>query len=159
PSRYVVTKDNRVIMASEVGALEIAPENILKKGRLEPGKMFLVDLQQGRIVDDEELKHQIASAKPYGKWLRGHLVQLAALPPAPDMPGPDPGTLLQRQQAFGYTLEDLKFILAPMGANGEEAIGSMGNDTPLAVLSERAQPLFNYFKQLFAQVTNPPLDA
>ncbi|MBV8127721.1 MAG: glutamate synthase large subunit [Planctomycetaceae bacterium] len=159
PSRYIVTKDDRVIMASEVGALEIAPENVSKKGRLEPGKMFLVDLEQGRIVDDDELKHQIASARPYGKWLREFMVSLADLPPAPDIPGPDPRTLLQRQQAFGYTLEDLKYILGPMGTNGEEAIGSMGNDSPLAVLSDRAQPLFNYFKQLFAQVTNPPLDA
>ena len=159
PSRYIVTKDDRVIMASEVGALEIAPENVSKKGRLEPGKMFLVDLEQGRIVDDDELKRQIASARPYGKWLREYMVALADLPPAPDIPGPDPRTLLQRQQAFGYTLEDLKYILGPMGTNGEEAIGSMGNDSPLAVLSERAQPLFNYFKQLFAQVTNPPLDA
>ena len=159
PSRYIVTKDDRVIMASEVGALDIAPENVSKKGRLEPGKMFLVDLEQGRIVDDDELKHQIASARPYGKWLREYMVALADLPPAPDIPGPDPRTLLQRQQAFGYTLEDLKYILGPMGTNGEEAIGSMGNDSPLAVLSERAQPLFNYFKQLFAQVTNPPLDA
>jgi len=159
PSRYVVTKDDRVIMASEVGALEIAPENVLKKGRLEPGKMFLVDLQQGRIVDDEELKHQIASARPYGKWLGEYMAMLSDLPPAPDIPGPDPRTLLQRQQAFGYTLEDLKFILGPMGASGEEAIGSMGNDAPLAVLSDRSQPLFNYFKQLFAQVTNPPLDS
>ena len=121
--------------------------------------MFLVDLQQGRIIDDEELKHQIASAKPYGKWLREYMVSLADLPRAPRRPRARPGTLLQRQQAFGYTLEDLKFILAPMGTNGEEAIGSMGNDTPLAVLSDRAQPLFNYFKQLFAQVTNPPLDS
>ncbi|MGZ3300122.1 MAG: glutamate synthase large subunit [Isosphaeraceae bacterium] len=159
PSRYIVTKDDRVIMASEVGALEIAPENVSKKGRLEPGKMFLVDLEQGRIVDDDELKHQIAAARPYGKWLREFMVSLADLPPAPEIPGPDPRTLLQRQQAFGYTLEDLKYILGPMGTNGEEAIGSMGNDSPLAVLSERAQPLFNYFKQLFAQVTNPPLDA
>ena len=159
PSRYIVTKDDRVIMASEVGALEIAPENVSKKGRLEPGKMFLVDLEQGRIVDDDELKHQIAAARPYGKWLHEFMVSLVDLPPAPDIPGPDPRTLLQRQQAFGYTLEDLKYILGPMGTNGEEAIGSMGNDSPLAVLSERAQPLFNYFKQLFAQVTNPPLDA
>ena len=159
PSRYIVTKDDRVIMASEVGALEIAPENVSKKGRLEPGKMFLVDLEQGRIVDDDELKHQIASARPYGKWLQEFMVSLADLPPAPDIPGPDPRTLLQRQQAFGYTLEDLKYILGPMGTNGEEAIGSMGDDSPLAVLSDREQPLFNYFKQLFAQVTNPPLDA
>ena len=159
PSRYVVTRDDRVIMASEVGALQIAPEDIVQKGRLEPGKMFLVDLQQGRIVGDAEIKEKISSAKPYGKWLREHMVPLADLPPAPDIPGPDPRTLLQRQQAFGYTLEDLKYILAPMGSSGEEAIGSMGTDTPLAVLSDRAQPLFNYFKQLFAQVTNPPLDA
>ncbi|QEH34024.1 Ferredoxin-dependent glutamate synthase 1 [Aquisphaera giovannonii] len=159
PSRYVVTKDGRVIMASEVGAIEVAPSNVLKKGRLEPGKMFLVDLEEGRIVGDEELKEQIASAKPYGQWLREHMVSLADLPPAPEVPGPDPKTLLQRQQAFGYTQEDLKYILGPMGSSGEEAIGSMGNDAPLAVLSDRAQPLFNYFKQLFAQVTNPPLDA
>jgi glutamate synthase (NADPH/NADH) large chain len=159
PSRYIVTDDDRVIMASEVGALEFPPENIVKKGRLEPGKMFLVDLQQGRIIGDHELKHSIASAKPYGKWLRQHMVRLADLPAAPELPAGDPDTLLLRQMAFGYTLEDIKYILGPMGASGEEAVGSMGNDTPLAVLSDRAQPLFNYFKQLFAQVTNPPLDA
>ncbi len=159
PSRYVVTKDGLVVMASEVGALEIPPEDIILKGRLEPGKMFLVDLEQGRIVDDDELKHAIASAKPFGKWLREFMVPLAEVPEAPHVPGPDPETLLKRQQAFGYTLEDLKFILGPMGNQGEEAIGSMGADTPLAVLSDRAQPLFSYFKQLFAQVTNPPLDA
>ncbi|MFI5455626.1 MAG: glutamate synthase large subunit [Isosphaerales bacterium] len=159
PSRYIVTDDDRVLMASEVGALEIAPEKIVAKGRLEPGKMFLVDLEQGRILDDHELKHSLASAQPYGRWLRDNMVPLALLPPAPEVPGPDHQTLLQRQIAFGYTLEDLKYIIGPMGANGEEAIGSMGNDTPLAVLSDRAQPLFNYFKQLFAQVTNPPLDS
>ncbi len=159
PGRYVVTDDDRVIMASEVGALEIPPERILKKGRLEPGKMFLVDLQRGRIVDDEELKHELASAQPYGRWLREFMVSLAELPRAPEIPGPDHETLLHRQMAFGYTLEDLKYIIGPMGTGGEEAIGSMGTDTPLAVLSDRAQPLFNYFKQLFAQVTNPPLDA
>jgi glutamate synthase (ferredoxin) len=159
PSRYVVTDDDRVIMASETGALEIAPERIVKKGRLEPGKMFLVDMKQGRIVDDQEIKHAIASAKPYGQWLSEYMVPLSELPAAPEVPGPDPATLLHRQMAFGYTLEDLKYIVGPMGSNGEEAIGSMGNDAPLAVLSDRAQPLFNYFKQLFAQVTNPPLDA
>ncbi len=159
PSRYIVTDDDRVIMASEVGALEVAPEKIVRKGRLEPGKMFLVDLQAGRIVDDEELKHSLAAAKPYGKWLRRYMVSLADLPRAPNVPGPDPDSLLHRQMAFGYTLEDLKYIVGPMGSNGEEAIGSMGTDTPLAVLSDRAQPLFHYFKQLFAQVTNPPLDA
>jgi len=152
-------------MASEVGALDIPPEDVVVKGRLEPGKMFLVDLEEGRVVDDEELKHAVASGKPYGKWLRDHMVPLAEVPAAPensDVDGdgiPDVDTLLQRQQAFGYTFEDLKYILGPMGDNGEEAIGSMGTDTPLAVLSDRAQPLFNYFQQLFAQVTNPPLDA
>ncbi len=159
PSRYWVTKDGRVIMASEVGALDVKPEDIEKKGRLEPGRMFLINLEEGRIVDDEELKHSIATARPYGKWLEEFMVPLAEVPEAPHVEGPDHDTLLNRQQSFGYTLEDLKFILAPMGSNGEEAIGSMGTDTPLAVLSDRAQPLFNYFKQLFAQVTNPPLDA
>jgi glutamate synthase (NADPH) large chain len=159
PSRYVVTDDDRVIMASEVGALDIAPESIVSKGRLEPGKMFLVDLVEGRIIDDLELKLRVASAKPYGEWLKQNMVSLADLPAAPRGPGPDHDTLLNRQIAFGYTIEDLKYIVGPMGENGEEAIGSMGTDTPLAVLSERAQPLFNYFKQLFAQVTNPPLDA
>ncbi|MEA2629824.1 MAG: glutamate synthase large chain, partial [Chloroflexota bacterium] len=159
PSRYVVTKGGLVVMASEVGALDIPSDEVLYKGRLEPGKMFLVNLEEGRIVDDDELKHAIASARPYGKWLREYMVPLAELPAAPQVPGPDHETLLHRQQAFGYTLEDLKFILGPMSNNGEEALGSMGTDTPLAVLSDRAQPLFNYFKQLFAQVTNPPLDA
>jgi glutamate synthase (NADPH) large chain len=159
PGRYIMTDDDRVIVASEVGALEIAPEKIVAKGRLEPGKMFLVDLEQGRIVSDDELKHAIAAARPYGRWLRKYMVSLSALPPAPEVPGQDPDTLLQRQIAFGYTLEDLKYILGPMGSNAEEAVGSMGTDTPLAVLSDRPQPLFNYFKQLFAQVTNPPLDA
>ena len=159
PSRFWVTKDDLVIMGSEAGVLNIPPEDVVRKGRLEPGKMFLVDLEQGRIVDDEELKHAIASAKPYGKWLSEYRVPLAELPEAPEVPGPDPVTLLHRQQAFGYTLEDLKYILMPMGNAGEEAIGSMGTDTPVAVLSDQAQPLFNYFQQLFAQVTNPPLDA
>jgi glutamate synthase (NADPH) large chain len=159
PGRWFVTKDGRVIMASETGVLDIPPEEIIKKGRLEPGKMFLVDLEQGRIVDDEELKHSIASEQPYGKWLTEYMVKLADLPGAPHVPGPDPATLVRRQQAFGYSLEDLKYILGPMGSAGEEAIGSMGTDTPLAVLSDRPQPIFNYFKQLFAQVTNPPLDA
>jgi glutamate synthase (NADPH/NADH) large chain len=159
PSRYVETDDGRVIMASEVGALEVAPERVVRKGRLEPGKMFLVDLEKGQIIDDDALKTEIAAAHPYKEWLDEFMVPLADLPPAPEVPGPDHDTLMHRQMAFGYTLEDLKYILAPMGKNGEEAIGSMGTDTPLAVLSDRAQPLFNYFKQLFAQVTNPPLDA
>ncbi len=159
PSRYCVTKDGLVIMGSESGMLDIPPEDVVLRGRLEPGKMFLVNMEEGRIVDDDELKHQLASERPYGKWLAENLVHLNDLPEAPHVPGPDHDTLLHRQMAFGYTLEDMKYILSPMGSNGEEAIGSMGTDTPLAVLSDRAQPLFNYFKQLFAQVTNPPLDA
>src|SRR4051794_26001686 len=159
PSRYVVTKGGLVLMASEVGALDIPADEVLYKGRLEPGRMFLVDLEQGRIVDDDELKHAIASAKPYGKWLREFMVPLAEVPAAPQVPGPDHETLLHRQQAFGYTLEDLKYILGPMSNNGEEALGSMGTAPPRAVLSDRAQPLFHYFKQLFAQVPTPPLDA
>jgi len=159
PSRYWVTKDNLVIMASESGVLpEIAPEDVLSKGRLEPGRMFLVDMEQGRIVDDEELKHSLATAQPYGQWLKDHLVQLEDLPAAPKVPEPDHETLLHRQQAYGYTLEDQKYVLGPMATNGIWAIGSMGTDTPLAVLSDQPQLLFNYFKQLFAQVTNPPLD-
>ncbi len=159
PSRYVVTKDHLVLMASEVGALNIPPEDIVKKGRLEPGKMFLVDMKQGRIVGDEELKHEIASSKPYATWLKEYSVKLSDFPPAPHVFLPDHETLRQRQIAFGYTNEDIKYILGPMGNLGEEAIGSMGTDTPLAVLSDKPQSIFNYFKQLFAQVTNPPLDA
>ncbi|WP_435021200.1 glutamate synthase large subunit [Tundrisphaera sp. TA3] len=160
PTRYWVTRDDRVIMGSESGVLAIPPEDVVFKGRLEPGKMFLVDLEQGRIIGDEELKNAIATEKPYGEWLSEYMIPLAEVPEAPEhVQGPDHETLLHRQQAFGYTLEDLKYILGPMGNAGEEAIGSMGTDTPLAVLSDRAQPLFNYFQQLFAQVTNPPLDA
>ena len=160
PSRYCVTRDGLVIMGSETGMLdEIPPSEIILKGRLEPGKMFQVDMAQGRIVEDEELKHEIATARPYGAWLAEHMASLADLPEAPHVPGPDHETLLHRQIAYGYTLEDLKYILSPMGQRGEEALGSMGTDTPLAVLSDRPQPIFNYFKQLFAQVTNPPLDA
>ena len=158
PSRYWVTKDDLVIMASEVGVLDIPPENVVTKGRLEPGRMFLVDMQQGRIVDDEEIKHSISGAKPYSSWLKEHQVALADLPPAPPPPEPDRKTLLTRQMAFGYSLEDEKYILQPMATTGMWAIGSMGTDIPLAVLSDRPQLLYNYFKQLFAQVTNPPLD-
>ncbi|MCC2667773.1 MAG: glutamate synthase family protein [Armatimonadetes bacterium] len=159
PSRYWVTKDDLVIMASEAGVLpEIKPEDVVTKGRLEPGRMFLVDMAQGRIVGDEELKHQLATEHPYGEWLRDNLVSLEELPTAPAVPEPDHDTLLHRQQAFGYTLEDQKYILGPMATNGIWAIGSMGTDTPLAVLSDQPQVLYNYFKQLFAQVTNPPLD-
>jgi glutamate synthase (NADPH/NADH) large chain len=158
PSRYYVTKDGLVVMASEVGVLSIPPENILLKGRLQPGKMFLIDTREGRIIDDAELKHKIAGERPYREWLNKNLVRLADLPGHP-VPEPDHATVLRRQQVFGYTHEDLRILMAPMAKNGEEAIGSMGTDTPLAVLSDKQPPLFSYFKQMFAQVTNPPLDA
>ncbi|HET6384218.1 MAG TPA: glutamate synthase large subunit, partial [Armatimonadota bacterium] len=158
PSRYWVTKDDLVIMASEVGVLDIPPEDVALKGRLEPGRMFLVDMEEGRIVDDAELKLQLAAAQPYGEWLKEHMVALEDLPPAPHVPEPDHQTLLTRQLSFGYTFEDYKYIIGPMATNGLWQIGSMGTDTPLAVLSDRPQLLYNYFKQLFAQVTNPPLD-
>ena len=159
PSRYVVTKDGFVVMASEVGVLDIAPENVLHKDRLQPGRMFLVDTAQGRIIADEELKEGIAARHPYRTWVGAHLRRQAELPPATDAVPVEPGEdLLRRQQCFGYTLEDLRILMAPMAINGQEAVGSMGTDTPLAVLSNKPQPLFNYFKQLFAQVTNPPID-
>ncbi|MBE7501924.1 MAG: glutamate synthase large subunit [Verrucomicrobiales bacterium] len=158
PSRYYVTKDDLVVMASEVGVLDIAPDRILTKGRLQPGRMFLIDTEEGRIISDEEIKHQITSAHPYRQWLNKHLVELAHLPDPPSVPEPDHRTVVQRQQAFGYTFEDLRLLLLPMARDGVEAVGSMGNDAPLAVLSRRPQPLYNYFKQLFAQVTNPPID-
>ncbi len=159
PSRYCVTKDDVVIMASEVGVLPIDPERILLKGRLQPGKMFLVSIEEGRIIDDAELKTKFATARPYADWLARNLVPLDSMPEVPEPPTLTGDQLLERQMAFGYTVEDQKYILAPMTANSEESIGSMGSDTPLAVLSDRPQPLYNYFKQLFAQVTNPPLDA
>ncbi|MBI1870826.1 MAG: glutamate synthase large subunit [Chlamydiae bacterium] len=158
PSRYYVTKDDRVIMASEVGVLEVAPENVLQKGRLQPGRMFLIDTEEGRIVADEEIKNNIATEHPYRLWLNEHLVKLEDLPQPPHVHEPDHKTVLQRQQAFGYTFEDLHIIMSPMAQNGVEPVGSMGTDTPLAVLSNRPQLLYNYFKQLFAQVTNPPID-
>ena len=131
---------------------------MLLKGRLQPGRMFLVDTEQGRIVDDEEIKRAIANERPYRQWLNEHLVHLNDLPDAPQVPAPDHDTLLQRQIAFGYTFEDERLILAPMAQSGVEAVGSMGNDTPLAVLSNKPRLLYDYFKQLFAQVTNPPID-
>src|SRR4029077_16584197 len=132
PSRYYVTKDGLVVMASEVGVLDIPPDNILSKGRLHPGRMFLVDTEAGRIVDDEELKQQIATEHPYGQWLSDNVVRLEQLPSPPLPPDPDHLTVLQRQQAFGYTNEELKLLIAPMGTDGNEAIGSMGSDTPIA---------------------------
>jgi glutamate synthase (ferredoxin) len=159
PSRYYVTKDDIVVMASEVGVLDIPPERILKKGRLQPGRMFLVDTSQGRIIGDDEIKQQMATAAPYGVWLRENLISIGDLPKPPVVIEPDHETVLRRQEEFGYTTEDLKVLVSPMALDGVEANGSMGTDTPLAVLSNRPQLLYNYFKQLFAQVTNPPVDA
>ncbi|MGZ4821686.1 MAG: glutamate synthase large subunit [Terriglobales bacterium] len=158
PGRYVVTDDDLVIMASEVGVLPVAPSSVRRKGRLQPGKMFLVDTVEGRIVDDKEIKERLAGRHPYGEWLQQNLITLDQLPEPIRVQGPDHDTILQRQRAFGYTDEDIRAILTPMCTNGEEPIGSMGTDTPLACLSDKPQPLFSYFRQLFAQVTNPPID-
>ncbi len=160
PSRYCITDDDMVIMGSESGVLPVPERKIVRKWRLQPGKMFLIDLEQGRMINDEELKANLANAKPYKQWIENLRIRLDDLEE-----GKSPGhaqanalPLLDRQQAFGFTQEDLKFLLAPMAKNGEEAVGSMGNDSPLAVLSSKNKPLPNYFKQLFAQVTNPPID-
>ncbi|MBI3880653.1 MAG: glutamate synthase large subunit [Verrucomicrobia bacterium] len=158
PSRYYVTKDDLVIMSSEAGVLDTPPENVAQKGRLQPGRMFLVDTEQGRIVADDEIKRKYASEQPYRHWLNQHMIELAALPDSGKLPEPRHETVLQRQQAFGYTFEDLRLLMVPMARDGVEAVGSMGTDTPLAVLSDKSQSLYNYFKQLFAQVTNPPID-
>jgi glutamate synthase (ferredoxin) len=159
PSRYWITKSGMVIMASEAGVLSIPPEEIASKGRLQPGRMFLVDTAQQRIISDEEIKHSLAAKHPYRKWLRDNQLTLDDLPEVASTNGQMEEPLLQLQRTFGYTLEDLRIILGPMATDGQEPIGSMGTDTPLAVLSDRPQLLYNYFKQLFAQVTNPPLDA
>ena len=175
PSRYCVTDDDLVIMGSESGVLPVPENKIVRKWRLQPGKMFLIDLEQGRMIDDEELKANLANSKPYTQWIDNLRIRLddVATPVAgesaqelpitdtePQTTGAEHVTpeLLDRQQAFGYTQEDIKFLMSPMAANGEEGIGSMGNDSPLAVLSDKNKPLYNYFKQLFAQVTNPPID-
>jgi glutamate synthase (ferredoxin) len=158
PSRYYVTKDDQVIMASEVGVLDIPADRILQKGRLQPGRMFLIDTELGRIVADEEIKQKIATERPYRLWLKENLVDLEQLPESSHVHQPDHATVLLRQQAFGYTFEDLRILLAPMARDAVQPLGSMGTDTPLAVLSNRPQLLYNYFKQLFAQVTNPPID-
>ncbi|MDB9429992.1 glutamate synthase large subunit [Microcystis aeruginosa CS-555/01A07] len=159
PSRYYVTKDDLVIMASEAGVLPIEPERVAFKGRLQPGRMFLVDMKEGRIVADEEIKEAIANAKPYRQWLNENLVNLDDLP-AVETASPETAvSLIQQQTAFGYTFEELRLLLAPMGRDGVEAVGSMGSDTPLAVLSDRPKLLYDYFQQLFAQVTNPPIDS
>ncbi|MGH7723450.1 MAG: glutamate synthase large subunit [Candidatus Dormibacteria bacterium] len=158
PARYLVTEDGLVVMASEAGVLDIPDERIVKKWRLDPGRLLLVDTEAGAILDDGACKRQLAGRHPYAQWIRAGTVRLDELPPAVDQQEPDSGTLRIRQHLFGWTDEDVRLLVAPMAAQGEEPIGSMGNDAPLAVLSKRPQPLFAYFKQLFAQVTNPPID-
>jgi glutamate synthase (NADPH/NADH) large chain len=160
PSRYCITDDDLVIMGSESGVLPVPENKIVRKWRLQPGKMFLIDLEQGRMIDDEEIKSNLANSKPYKQWIENLRIKLDDV-----VGGGEPASasesvvsLLDRQQAFGFTQEDIKFLIAPMATAGEEAIGSMGNDSPLAVLSDKNKPLYNYFKQLFAQVTNPPID-
>ncbi len=157
PARYVVTDDDLVIMASEAGVLPIPESKIIQKWRLQPGKMFLIDLDAGRIIGDKELKDTYANAKPYKQWIASVRIKLGTLAAEPVEPS-SMIPLLDRQQVFGYTQEDLKFLMSPMAANAEEATGSMGNDSPLAVMSNKDKTLYNYFKQLFAQVTNPPID-
>ena len=159
PARWTETKDGLVVLASETGVLDIAPENVKRKGRLEPGRMFLVDTERGRIVEDEEIKDSIARRKPYGRWLRESKIALSEIEVSPPTATRrEQASLLERQKVFGYTQEDLRMLMAPMAEKGEEAVGSMGTDTPLAVLSDEPQLLFNYFKQHFAQVTNPAID-
>ena len=158
PARYLLTDDDHVMMASEMGVLTFPEEKIIKKWRLQPGKMFLVDLEKGRIINDQELKESLASAKPYAEWMERIRVKLDDVESHNPLPAHSSVSLLDRQQAFGYTQEDLKFLMTPMGSLGEEAIGSMGNDSPPAILSNKNKNLYQYFKQLFAQVTNPPID-
>ena len=158
PGRWIETKDGWVVLASETGVLDEPAENVLRKGRLQPGNLFLVDLERGRIVEDGEIKGEIAGRRPYGEWYSREVVELGDLPERPPrVPRIEP--LRSRQLAFGWTQEDLKVILAPLARNAEEAIGSMGNDLALAVLSDQRPLLYSYFKQLFAQVTNPPIDS
>ena len=158
PSRYLITKDDRVVMASETGAFSIDQSQVAAKGRLQPGKIFLVDTKEGTVIDDERIKKEYASHQPYGQWLKDNVVDVKDLPAPKKVHGLDAQTLYRKQKTFGYTIEDLKLLLKPMALNGIEATGSMGDDTPLAVLSRRPELLFSYFKQLFAQVTNPPID-
>ena len=159
PCRYLVTTDDLLVMASETGVLDVPPEKVLFKDRIRPGRMFLLDTEEGRLVDDDELKRRLSTQKPYGKWIQDNRTRLSDLPDPSTKTPANFDTLVARQKAFGYTLEDLRMIMEPMAATGGEPTGSMGNDTPLAVLSDKEPLLFNYFKQLFAQVSNPPLDA
>jgi glutamate synthase (NADPH/NADH) large chain len=158
PGRYIVTKDDLVVLASEAGVLDVPAKDIRKKGRLQPGRMFLVDTVKKRIISDAEIKKELAARQPYAEWLQQQQVTLEHLPEPSRVIASNPETLLRRQRAYGYSEEDLRILLSPMGATGAEPVGSMGTDVPLACLSDRPQPLFNYFKQLFAQVTNPPID-
>jgi len=158
PARYIVTRDDRIIMASEVGVLPVPEEDIAVKWRLQPGKMLLVDLEEGRLIPDDELKATLARSHPYGEWLERTQMVLEELPPVAEAAPISNLSLLDRQQAFGYTQEDIKILMTPMATTGEEAVGSMGNDTPISALSDRPKLLFTYFKQNFAQVTNPPID-
>ncbi|USB34021.1 glutamate synthase large subunit [Paenibacillus sp. YPG26] len=159
PSRYYVTKDDLIVLSSEAGVLDIAPENVLYKDRLRPGRMLLVDTKEGRIISDEEVKASIAAENPYREWLNEHLIQLDELPEAPELPKQRHDNVTKQQLSFGYTYEELRKILEPMASTGQEALASMGYDAPIAVLSDQPQRLFSYFKQMFAQVTNPPIDA
>ena len=159
PCRYLVTKDNTLVMASETGVLDIPDDEILYKWRIKPGRMFLLDTNEGRIIEDKEIKSQISGQQPYGSWLKSNKISLDDLPDSTKVNQAIESTLLQRQQAFGYTQEELRIILEPMALTGKEPVGSMGNDSPIAILSDQNPLLFNYFKQLFAQVSNPPLDA
>ena len=158
PARYLLTRDDRIVMASEMGVLPIPEKDIVKKWRLQPGKMLLVDLDEGRLIPDEELKATLAKSHPYKEWLARTQIVLEELPDTANEAPISNLSLLDRQQAFGYTQEDLKFLMTPMASTGEEAVGSMGNDTPISALSDKPKPLFTYFKQNFAQVTNPPID-
>ena len=158
PARYLVTNDDLAIVASEAGVLPVDPKDVRMKGRIQPGKMFLVDLEQQRIVSDREIKDTLAGRQPYADWIAQHQITLDKLAEPARFHGSDHRTLTTRQRAFGYTDEDVRFLMTPMAVNGEEPVGSMGTDTPLACLSDKPQPLFNYFKQMFAQVTNPPID-
>lgn len=159
PSRYYITSDDRVIMASEVGVLPVDPADVLAKGRLQPGKMFLIDFEQGRMIPDEELKHDFARRRPYGEWLANKSIQLDQIPKVVDSHGFSPDTLIERMQAFGYTTETMQFMLLPMVTESRDPLGSMGNDAALACLSDKSRMIYDYFKQLFAQITNPPIDS
>ena len=158
PARYLETADGRVLMASEMGVLPIEESNIIRKWRLQPGKMLLIDLEQGRIISDDELKHELATRHPYSEWLARTQIRVKDLPDVDRDPPRSSVPLLKKQQAFGYSQEDIKFLMSPMAHTGAEAVGAMGTDTPISALSSKSKNLSSYFKQLFAQVTNPPID-